>query len=41
MDTILLVDDEPSIVSLAKMYLERDGFRTESAENGLLALEKV
>ena len=41
METILLVDDEPSIVSLAKMYLEREGFRTESAGNGLLALEKI
>ena len=41
METILLVDDEPSIVSLAKMYLEREGYRTESAGNGLLALEKV
>ena len=41
METILLVDDEPSIVSLAKMYLEREGFRIESAGNGLLALEKV
>jgi len=41
MDTILLVDDEPSIVSLAKMYLEREGFRVESAGDGLLALETV
>ena len=41
MDLILLVDDEPSIVSLAKMYLEREGFRVESAADGLLALETV
>jgi two-component system alkaline phosphatase synthesis response regulator PhoP len=41
METILLVDDEPSIVSLAKMYLERDGFRVESAGDGLVALETV
>jgi len=41
METILLVDDEPSIVSLAKMYLERDGFHTESAGDGLKALETV
>jgi DNA-binding response OmpR family regulator len=41
MDTILLVDDEPSIVSLAKMYLEREGFRAESAGDGLLAIETV
>jgi two-component system alkaline phosphatase synthesis response regulator PhoP len=41
MDLILLVDDEPSIVSLAKMYLEREGFRVESAADGLLVLETV
>ncbi len=41
MDSILLVDDEASIVSLAKMYLEREGFRVESAGDGLLALEAV
>ncbi|GAB4502898.1 MAG: response regulator transcription factor [Anaerolineales bacterium] len=41
MDTILLVDDEASIVSLAKMYLERDGFHIISAENGIQALESV
>ena len=41
MDLILLVDDEASIVSLAKMYLEREGFRVESAGDGLLALEAV
>lgn len=41
MDLILLVDDEASIVSLAKMYLEREGFRVESAGDGLVALEAV
>jgi two-component system, OmpR family, alkaline phosphatase synthesis response regulator PhoP len=41
MDLILLVDDEASIVSLAKMYLEREGFHVESAADGLLALEAV
>ena len=41
METILLVDDEPSIVSLAKMYLEREGFHTESVGDGLKALETV
>ena len=40
-DLILLVDDEPSIVQLARMYLERDGFRTDSAGDGETALEKV
>ena len=38
---ILLVDDEPSIVQLARMYLEREGFRTEFANDGETALEKV
>jgi len=41
METILLVDDEPSIISLAKMYLERDGFRTEFVGDGLEALKAV
>jgi len=40
-ETVLLVDDEPSIISLAKMYFERDGFRTESAATGSAALEAV
>jgi len=39
METILLVDDEPSIVQLARMYLERDGFQTASAADGEQALE--
>lgn len=39
METILLVDDEPSIVSLARLYLERDGFRVEAVGDGLKALE--
>jgi DNA-binding response OmpR family regulator len=40
-ELILLVDDEPSIVQLARMYLEREGFRTESAGDGEAALEKA
>jgi two-component system alkaline phosphatase synthesis response regulator PhoP len=40
-ELILIVDDEPSIVQLARMYLERDGFRTESANDGEAALDKV
>ncbi len=39
MDTILLVDDEPSIIQLARMYLEREGFHTASAADGEKALE--
>jgi DNA-binding response OmpR family regulator len=40
-ELILLVDDEPSIVQLARMYLEREGFRVESAGDGEAALDKV
>ena len=40
-ELILLVDDEPSIVQLARMYLEREGFRIESANDGEAALAKV
>jgi DNA-binding response OmpR family regulator len=38
-ELILLVDDEPSIVQLARMYLEREGFRIEAVGDGLAALE--
>lgn len=40
-DLILLVDDEPSIIQLARMYLEREGFRVASVEDGQSALETV
>jgi two-component system alkaline phosphatase synthesis response regulator PhoP len=40
-ELILIVDDEPSIVQLARLYLEREGFRTESANDGEAALDKV
>jgi len=40
-ELILIVDDEPSIVQLARMYLEREGFRTESANDGEAAFDKV
>lgn len=36
---ILLVDDEPSIIELLRMYLERDGFQVESVGDGEAALE--
>ena len=38
-ELILLVDDEPSILELSRMYLERDGFRTQSVQDGQSALE--
>ncbi|MDX2138174.1 MAG: response regulator transcription factor [Chloroflexota bacterium] len=41
METILLVDDEQHIVDLARMYLEKDGFKTTSANDGKIALQKI
>ena len=38
-ELVLLVDDEPSIAQLARMYLEREGFRVESVGDGEAALE--
>jgi DNA-binding response OmpR family regulator len=38
-ELILLVDDEPSITDLARMYLERDGYRIHAAADGESALE--
>lgn len=40
-DLILLVDDEPSIIQLARLYLEREGFRLLSVGDGQAALEAV
>jgi len=40
-ELILLVDDEPSIIELSRMYLERDGFRIDSASDGEAALASV
>lgn len=38
-DLLLIVDDEPSIVQLSRMYLEREGFTVESAGDGETAME--
>jgi two-component system, OmpR family, alkaline phosphatase synthesis response regulator PhoP len=38
-ELILLVDDEPSIIQLVRMYLERENFRVEAAGDGEAALE--
>jgi DNA-binding response OmpR family regulator len=35
---ILVVDDDPKIVSLVKTYLEREGFRVVTASDGMAAL---
>ena len=40
-ELILLVDDEPSIIELSRMYLEREGFRIQSVKDGQAALEAV
>jgi DNA-binding response OmpR family regulator len=34
MPNILIVDDEPAIIQLARLYLERDGFKVEAAATG-------
>ena len=40
-ELILLVDDEPSIIQLSRMYFERDGFRIHEVGDGEAALEAV
>jgi DNA-binding response OmpR family regulator len=40
-ETILLVDDEQHIVDLARMYLEKDGFKITTANDGKVALHKI
>jgi DNA-binding response OmpR family regulator len=40
-ELILLVDDEPSIIELSRMYLEREGFRIHAVKDGQAALEAV
>ncbi len=37
---ILLVDDEPNIIELTRLYLEQEGYRVESAGTGKDALAK-
>src|SRR5512146_2285117 len=38
---ILVVDDEPNIIQLARMYLEREGFRVHALGDGRAALRAV
>lgn len=40
-ELILLVDDEPNIIELARLYLERDGFRTLAVGDGPSALDRA
>jgi two-component system, OmpR family, response regulator ResD len=39
--SVLIVDDEPTIAEVVARYLERAGYRTRIAGNGLQALESV
>ena len=41
MTTILVVDDEPNILELAKLYLEQEGYRVEGVGNGNDALSRL
>jgi DNA-binding response OmpR family regulator len=40
-ELILLVDDEPSIIQLSRMYFEREGFRVMEIGDGESALEAI
>lgn len=40
-ELILLVDDEPNITDLSKLYLEKEGFRTRAERDGAAALSAV
>jgi len=41
MPRILVVDDEPNIIELVKLYLEREGYQVEDAANGRDALSRL
>lgn len=41
MPTILVVDDEPNIIELSRLYFEREGFTVVTARNGSQALAQV
>ncbi|MGB2896299.1 MAG: response regulator transcription factor [Anaerolineales bacterium] len=40
-ELILVVDDEANIIDLARLYLEREGYRVDEAMDGQQALEKI
>jgi two-component system, OmpR family, alkaline phosphatase synthesis response regulator PhoP len=40
-NTILVVDDEPNIQELVRLYLEKDGYRVELAATGEEAIRKL
>ncbi len=41
MTTVLVVDDEPNIQELARLYLEKDGYKVELASTGEEAIRKL
>ena len=41
MKRILIVDDEPHITRVLKLYLERAGYAVDTAQNGQLALAEI
>lgn len=41
MEKILIADDEKDIATAIEIYLKAEGYETETAENGQLALERV
>jgi two-component system alkaline phosphatase synthesis response regulator PhoP len=41
MSSILIVDDEPNIQELARLYLEKEGYRVDTAGTGRDALAKL
>ena len=38
---VLIVDDDPNINQLIKLYLEKEGYETETAERGDDALKSL
>jgi DNA-binding response OmpR family regulator len=40
-ETILIVDDEPTIVEVVELYLQREGFKVLTAADGAAALEVI
>lgn len=40
-ETILIVDDEPTIVEVVELYLQREGFKVMTAADGTAALEII
>jgi DNA-binding response OmpR family regulator len=40
-ELILIVDDEPNIIQLARLYLERDGFQVKGITDGISGLQAV